>query len=335
MAPFAYYGRLTRAQQAVYRKSDALVEIRLEDPSALYPHVAALEAALNTEERAATERASHELVAGLTEAMGLPAVKVEVLAARPHSRWGELHGLYTQERGRKPKIQLWMRTAKKKRVVAFRSYLRTLLHEVGHHVDYTGLRLPESYHTQGFYKRESSLFHQLVPETRGRVTMATMEEYAKLPVEERMRRLSRTADELAAAIRGRDDAALSRRPDGKNWAAKEAICHLRDVEEMFTGRFGMILAMDNPKLAFDPTTPDRWAEERQYLRNDAQLALAAFRTRRDEALALLRALTPEQWKRAGIHATRGAITIGDFVTLMAWHDDNHLDQLKRALEGKA
>ena len=335
MAPFAYYGRLTRSQQAVYRKSDALVEIRLEDPTALYPRVAALEAALHTEERAATERASHELVAGLTEAMGLPAVRVEVLAARPHSGWGELHGLYTQERGRKPKIQLWMRTAKKKRVVAFRSYLRTLLHEVGHHVDYTGLRLPESYHTQGFYKRESSLFHQLVPEARGRVTMPTMEEYAKLPVEERMRRLSRTADELTAAIRGRDDAALSRRPDGKNWAAKEAICHLRDVEEMFTGRFGMILAMDNPKLAFDPTTPDRWAEERQYLQNDAQLALAAFRTRRDEALALLRALTSEQWKRAGIHATRGPITINDFVTLMAWHDDNHLDQLKRALEGKA
>jgi len=180
-------------------------------------------------------------------------VRVEVLAARPHSRWGELHGLYTLERGRKAKIQLWMRTAKKKRVVAFRSYLRTLLHEVGHHVDYTGLRLPESYHTQGFYKRESSLFHQLVPETRGRVTMPTMEEYAKLPADERMRRLTRTADELAAAIRGRDDAILSRRPDGKNWAAKEAICHLRDVEEMFTGRFGMILAMDNPKLAFDPT----------------------------------------------------------------------------------
>ena len=158
---------------------------------------------------------------------------------------------------------------------------------------------------------------------------------AGLPAEERMRRLSRTADELAAAIRGRDDAALSRRPDAKNWAAKEAICHLRDVEEMFTGRFGMILAMDNPKLAFDPTTPDRWAEDRQYLRNDAQLALAAFRARRDEALALLRTLTPEQWKRAGIHATRGPITINDFVTLMAWHDDNHLDQLKRALEGQA
>ena len=101
------------------------------------------------------------------------------------------------------------------------------------------------------------------------------------------------------------------------------------------GRFGLILAMDDPKLAFDPTTPDRWAEERQYLRNDVQQALGAFRKRRDESLALLRTLTPEQWTRAGIHATRGPVTINDFVTLMAWHDDNHLDQLKRALDGKA
>ena len=30
--------------------------------------------------------------------------------------------------------------------------------------------------------------------------------------------------------------------------------------------------------------------------------------------------------------TRGRMTIDDFVTLMAWHDDNHLDQLRRALD---
>jgi hypothetical protein len=29
------------------------------------------------------------------------------------------------------------------------------------------------------------------------------------------------------------------------------------------------------------------------------------------------------------------MTIGDWVAVMAWHDDNHLDQLRRALEGRA
>jgi hypothetical protein len=57
-----------------------------------------------------------------------------------------------------------MRTARHRRVVAFRTFLRTLLHEVGHHVDYERLALADSYHTEGFFRRESSLFRQLVPE---------------------------------------------------------------------------------------------------------------------------------------------------------------------------
>ncbi len=165
--------------------------------------------------------------------------------------------------------------------------------------------------------------------------MATMEEYAKQPLEQRLERMTRTADELAAAIRGQSDAALSRRPDAKNWAAKEVVCHLRDIEEMFMGRFELILSADEPKLAFNPAMPDRWAEERQYLRNDVGEALAAFRKRREESLAFLKKLTPAELQRAGIHAVRGPVRIEDFVTLMAWHDDNHLDQLKRALPDSA
>ena len=35
--------------------------------------------------------------------------------------------------------------------------------EAGHHLDYTYLKLADSFHTEGFFKRESSLFYQLVP----------------------------------------------------------------------------------------------------------------------------------------------------------------------------
>ena len=331
---FAYYARLTRAQQAIYRKSDAITEIRLPRPVDLQPRVLALEAALGAEDRAACQAASRALIDGLTEAMRLPRVQVEVLAARPHARWGELHGLYVNERGKPPKIQLWMRTAKQKRVVAFRTFLRTLLHEVGHHVDYTGLRLKDSFHTEGFYKRESSLFHQLVPERRA--VMMTIEDRMKLPPEQNLERMERTADDLAAALQGRSEAALSRRPDPKNWAAKEVVCHLRDTEEVFMGRFQTILSMDEPKLLPPPPNlADRWAEDRQYLRCDAERALEAFGKRREESLAFLRNLGPSDWQRGGLHTVRGRMTIGDWVAVMAWHDDNHLDQLQRALEGRA
>jgi hypothetical protein len=306
--------------------------MRLPQAERFAAAIDAVETALLADDRAATQAATERVIRGLTEVLGAPPVRVEVLAARPHARWGELHGLYTAERGKRPKIQLWMRTAKQKRVVAFRTYLRTLLHEVGHHLDYTVLRLGESYHTEGFYKRESSLFHQLVTDLR-RSAMPTMEEYAKQPREQRLKRLERTADELAAAVRGQGAAALARRPDAKNWSPTEVVCHLRDIEEAFMLRFELILATDQPRLF--GVNPDRWAEERQYARNDVGDAVAAFRKRREETLAFLRGLAPGQFERAGVHATRGPMKIDDLLTLLAWHDDNHLDQLRRALEGKA
>jgi hypothetical protein len=164
--------------------------------------------------------------------------------------------------------------------------------------------------------------------------MLTLEEVAKQSVEQRLDRMSRTADDLASAIRGQREAALVRRPDGKNWAANEVICHLRDIEEVFFVRFHAMLSNDDPQIYADPSAADRFAEDRQYLRNDAVQALAAFRRRREESLALLRTLTPEQRQRGCLHPSRGRLTIDAFVTLLAWHDDNHLDQLRRALDGK-
>src|SRR5262249_32899250 len=114
--------------------------------------------------RAAVQDAADRLFAALARAFAVPPCRVEVLAARPHGNWGELQGLYeTAERGRPAKVTLWMRTARQRRVVAFRTFLRTLLHELGHHLDYQHLRLADSFHTEGFYKRESSLFHPLGP----------------------------------------------------------------------------------------------------------------------------------------------------------------------------
>ena len=163
--------------------------------------------------------------------------------------------------------------------------------------------------------------------------MLTMEDYARQPREQRMQRLTRTADELAAAIKGRSDGVLSRRPDAKNWAAKEIVCHLRDTEEVFAARVEQVRVMDvDPR--WGDSNADRMAEERQYLRNDVEEALAAFRRRRAETLELFAGLAPGQWVKGGIHPVRGRFTIDQVLSIMAWHDDNHLEQLDRALEGR-
>ncbi len=161
---FAYYQSLSRKNKAIYDASDRIGSIALPRAEALHPVVDILRQALERDDRALVEAAAQRLVLGITELLGVEKVSVGVLAVRPELRAAELHGLYTRDGVRRPRIRVWMRTLRYKRVVAFRTFLRTLLHEVCHHLDYTLLALGDSFHTQGFFNRESSLFKQLVPE---------------------------------------------------------------------------------------------------------------------------------------------------------------------------
>ena len=164
--------------------------------------------------------------------------------------------------------------------------------------------------------------------------MATREEYAKRPREERLARISVTPDELAAVVKGQTEEELARRPDPKNWAPTEVICHLRDNEEWFLTRLKLIMLANEPY--FITTSPDREAEDRQYLRNDPFLALQTFARRREATLEFYRQLEPAHWERVGIHVDlRGRRSLDEFLTVIAWHDDNHLDQLRRAVDGRS
>lgn len=159
---FSYYRRLSAADQRTYRKSDAVTAVELEAAPALRPLVEAVRVALSSGKRQAVERTAHALCLGITTSLGVPSVVVRVRSVRPADRGGELHGLYTWESGREPLIEVWMRTARNRDVVAFRTFLRTLLHEVCHHLDFTLLGLSETFHTEGFFRRESSLVRQLL-----------------------------------------------------------------------------------------------------------------------------------------------------------------------------
>jgi hypothetical protein len=163
--PFAYYQRLSARDKKVYLQSEALTTLRLPRAAELWPIVAELERALASGDRLQAARAADALCRRMTAMLGAPPVAVEVLAVRPTLRSAELHGLYTYGPSRPPRIRVWMRTVHYRRVVAFRTFLRTLLHELCHHLDYAHLKLADSFHTEGFFKRESSLFRQLVPGT--------------------------------------------------------------------------------------------------------------------------------------------------------------------------
>ncbi|GIK86004.1 MAG: hypothetical protein BroJett026_14850 [Betaproteobacteria bacterium] len=166
--PFAYYDRLSPARKATYRRSDAIGELPLPAGASLGATVVAIRDALAAGRRAALQRACQALCDALTAGYRVPPVRVVVLERRPSDDYGELHGLYEPaERGRRARITAWMRTAARQQVVAFRSFLRTLVHELGHHLDYELFALEETFHTEGFYKRESGLANALFAQADG------------------------------------------------------------------------------------------------------------------------------------------------------------------------
>lgn len=168
--PFNYYNRLTATQKREYRKSDRILAVPLPGLQSFLPLVPALADALESGDHRRTQRQAQALITAIVQALQIRPLKVIVLEKRPSATWGELQGLY--EPGEPDKITVWMRTAKRKQVVAFKTFLRTLLHELGHHLDYEFLHLADTFHTEGFFKRESSLFHQLVVES-GHVSPST------------------------------------------------------------------------------------------------------------------------------------------------------------------
>ena len=162
--------------------------------------------------------------------------------------------------------------------------------------------------------------------------MLTKEEVAKMPRAERLARLGRAGHELDAAVEDRPETVLCRRPDEKNWAPKEIVCHLRDTEEFFMLRFQTLAAADEPPLVRRTRAlgrrPPVHSERRR--RGHPRVPAAAGGVARPPARAVGRPVGAR-----GASSTYGRMTVEDVVNLMVWHDANHLDQLERALRGEA
>jgi hypothetical protein len=164
----SFYRRLSAAQKREYDRSDARRSLPLPPAAALGAAadevVRALEDGVLGRVRRAAQRLVEDVCAslnGLSRGAPARAPGVKVLRTRPRRGQSEFHGLYTRFENGESEIRVWMLTAANGRVVKPRTFLRTLLHEVCHHVDMTLLDLPHSLHTLGFHARESSLLRAL------------------------------------------------------------------------------------------------------------------------------------------------------------------------------
>jgi len=162
--PFGYYHQLNAKAKRIYRASDKVSDFLLPNVVVVRPVIRKIFEALQAGSHLRTQKWAQRLLNTLTSQLHIRPIRFELLDIRPSNPRMELYGLYYPMEGRRiPRMQVWMRTAKRHQVVGFRTFLRTLLHELCHHLDYDCLSLKDSFHTRGFYQREASLASQVLP----------------------------------------------------------------------------------------------------------------------------------------------------------------------------
>lgn len=140
--------------------SDRLELVSLPSDGQLAKIAAMIDTAMRTGKIGAVHRGCQEFLGAACDFYRVPSCSIRVLAARPlrvreHSTT-ELFGDYHSDT---KVIRVWMRTAIRKDITSFGTFLSTLCHEICHHLDFHKFRFRDSWHTRGFYQRAAMLYH--------------------------------------------------------------------------------------------------------------------------------------------------------------------------------
>ncbi len=113
------------------------------------------------------------------------------------------------------------------------------------------------------------------------------------------------------------------RPKAEVWSLTETAAHLAAADPRFLARLTRILREENPWLPYfgpDVARPEAVEPLPDWL--------ARFRAARDQLLAFLSELTPDDWERPAVHETMGPTTLALQVQNIINHDADHLGQMR-------
>jgi len=137
---------------------------------------------------------------------------------------------------------------------------------------------------------------------------------------------------LAKLLKGVSPARARKRPAPEKWSIAEIVAHLADTELVGGYRIRAILGAPGSQIVgFDQ---DVWVTALHYDKRNLRASFAQYRALREANLALVKSLTPEQWKQHGVHNERGVETIETIVRMFAGHDLNHFQQIEHILGKK-
>ena len=139
--------------------------------------------------------------------------------------------------------------------------------------------------------------------------------------------LRETPDRLAALTDSLTSEAAATPEAPQKWSVAAVVQHLADAELVWGYRLRMVLSQDRPAIVgYDQ---DRLAARLHYHEADMREARRDFEAFRRSNLRVLRDLSADDWRRVGVHATRGEQTLRVMMQWWAGHDLLHLRQVER------
>jgi hypothetical protein len=143
-----------------FQESDRLNVLELPKDDRLQGLAQKIELAMSDGSQAGIRITSTDFLAAAANFYKVRAPDVRALAARPlrvrESSATELFGDYAPHTA---VIRVWTRTAVRKQVTSYGTFLSTLCHEFCHHLDYERFKFSRTPHTRGFYERTAMLYH--------------------------------------------------------------------------------------------------------------------------------------------------------------------------------
>lgn len=142
--------------------------------------------------------------------------------------------------------------------------------------------------------------------------------------------IARTPENLKAAINGLSSIQIDTpyRPGG--WTVRQVVHHLPDSHMNSYVRFKLALTEDEPTIK--PYAEDRWAELGDTKVAPIETSLTLLESLHARWIALLRSLTPEQWKRSFRHPELGPMSLEKALALYAWHGRHHVAHITKLRE---
>ena len=143
-------------------------------------------------------------------------------------------------------------------------------------------------------------------------------------------RLAALPAALRAAVKGLDDEELDTPYREGGWTVRQLVHHMADSHMNAYIRVKLALTEDEPTVK--PYDQDAWVQLADVTAVPPDVSLTLLEATHARLVPVLRAMSPEDFRRGLMHPENGRMTLDDVLATYAWHGDHHVAHIQGVRE---